>query len=256
MRNAQETCAGCHWPDQWHGDTTRVIREYADDEQNSETVTTLTLKVGGGSTAVGSGAGIHWHMNPANQIEYIASDAGRETIPWVQLRGADGTVQEFVVEGVSAEQLAAGERRRMDCLDCHNRPAHTFQRSAVRAVDEAMARGLIATDLPFAHRETVAAISAAYPDRPAALQAIADRLRAHYLTTPSAEGDQVTRAIAAAQQLWATNVFPAMRVGWGTYGNNLGHDPAPGCFRCHDDEHRTRDGRTIGQDCELCHTMS
>jgi hypothetical protein len=44
-----------------------------------------------------------------------------------------------------------------------------------------------------------------------------------------------------------------MNVKWGTYPDNLGHNDSPGCFRCHDDEHKTKDGRVIKQDCEQCH---
>jgi hypothetical protein len=46
-----------------------------------------------------------------------------------------------------------------------------------------------------------------------------------------------------------------MKVAWGTYRNYLGHVDAPGCFRCHDDEHKAADGSVIRQDCELCHTL-
>ena len=49
-----------------------------------------------------------------------------------------------------------------------------------------------------------------------------------------------------------------MNVTWGTYANNASHsDPGPssfpGCFRCHDDEHKASDGSVIKQDCETCH---
>jgi hypothetical protein len=50
-------------------------------------------------------------------------------------------------------------------------------------------------------------------------------------------------------------VFPLMRVTWGTYPNQLGHIDTPGCFRCHDDSHKTKDGKAISQDCELCHAI-
>jgi hypothetical protein len=50
-------------------------------------------------------------------------------------------------------------------------------------------------------------------------------------------------------------VFPQMNVTWGTYPNHIGHMDAPGCFRCHDDLHKTKDGRVIKQDCTLCHTF-
>ena len=61
--------------------------------------------------------------------------------------------------------------------------------------------------------------------------------------------------MAAAQRLYARNVFPKMNVTWGTHINNLGHTDFPGCFRCHDDEHKTADGRVIKQDCETCHEI-
>jgi hypothetical protein len=49
------------------------------------------------------------------------------------------------------------------------------------------------------------------------------------------------------------NVFPDLKVTWGTYPNNLGHMDFPGCFRCHDGSHTTGDGKTITQDCSTCH---
>jgi hypothetical protein len=35
----------------------------------------------------------------------------------------------------------------------------------------------------------------------------------------------------------------------------IGHDAAPGCFRCHDGDHSTKDGATISNDCALCHNL-
>jgi nitrate/TMAO reductase-like tetraheme cytochrome c subunit len=256
LRPARDTCERCHWPETFHGDEVEVIREYAEDEENTETVTTLTLHVGGGSAALGVGSGIHWHMNLDNEIEYITTDPKREVIPWVRLRDRSGTVREYVVDGTTPEQLAAGERRRMDCMDCHNRPAHTFSPTPERAVNDAMALGLIPPELPFVRREAVAAISMDYADRAAALAAIATRLREHYKANPSADARLVERAIAGAQGAWSTNVFPGMNVRWGTYPNQIGHTDAPGCFRCHDDEHKAKDGGVIRQDCEICHSIS
>ncbi len=53
--------------------------------------------------------------------------------------------------------------------------------------------------------------------------------------------------------IYNRNVFPDLKVSWGTYPNNLGHTDFPGCFRCHDGSHTTRDGKTIAQDCNSCH---
>ena len=63
------------------------------------------------------------------------------------------------------------------------------------------------------------------------------------------------RAAASVADLHRHNVFPAMNVKFGTYPNNIGHVDSPGCFRCHDDEHKSRDGMKIGQDCETCHKI-
>ena len=253
MRPARDTCEGCHWPEKFHGDEVKTIREFAEDEKNTETVTPLTMHVGGGSAKLGVGTGIHWHMNLDNVVEYVTTDAKRETIPYVRLRDRNGTVREYVVDGTTSEKLAAGERRRMDCMDCHNRPAHTFAFTPERAVNDAMAQGRIPRDLPFVRREALAAVTEEYPDRRAGLERIASRLRDHYRNQSSVDSRLVEHAIAGTQDVWARNVFPAMNVTWGTYPNHMGHIDTPGCFRCHDDEHKSKDGRVIRQDCALCH---
>ena len=255
MRPARETCQTCHWSEKNHGDMLKVIREYADDEANSETVTTLQLHVGGGAHAANAGSGIHWHMNVSNTIEYIATDEQRQTIPWVKLTDRNGTVTEFVVDGVTPEQLATGERRTMDCLDCHNRPAHTFEPSPERAVDNAMAAGLYARELPFMRREAVAALKDIYPSKDEALAGIEGRLRKFYAQQSQAKSAELTRGIETTKRLYETNVFPVMKVGWGTYPNNIGHNFFNGCFRCHDENHKAKDGRVIAQNCESCHAM-
>jgi nitrate/TMAO reductase-like tetraheme cytochrome c subunit len=254
MRPARDTCQHCHWPEKFHGDEVRTIREYAEDETNTETVTPLTLYVGGGSARLGVGTGIHWHMNLDNEIEYITTDPNRENIPYVQLRDRNGVVREYVVDGTSPEKLAAGQRRRMDCMDCHNRPAHTFSYTPERAVNDAMAQGRIPKELPFVRREALAAVSEEYTDRQSALDRIAARLREHYRSQPATDARVLERAIAGTQDVWARNVFPAMKVTWGTYPNHIGHIDTPGCFRCHDDEHKAKDGKVIRQDCTLCHS--
>jgi hypothetical protein len=259
LRPARDTCEQCHWPEKFHGDTVEVIREYAEDEQNTETTTTLQIHVGGGSEKLGIATGIHWHMNVANEIEYIATDEKRQAIPWVRMRDRFGNVKEFVVEGVTAQELEAGERRRMDCMDCHNRPSHPFAPSAERAVDEAMAIGAISPKLPFAKREAVAALKETYTTQQAAVDAIAERLRAFYRNTYTdvynSRRQEVEQSVTGVQALYRRNVFPEMQVGWGTYPNNIGHMAFPGCFRCHDDSHKAKDGSVIRQECDLCHSM-
>lgn len=258
---AREICEGCHWPDKLHGDTIRRVVEYAEDAANTETVTELTLHVGGGSERRGIANGIHWHMNIANDIEFIATDDKRQEIPYVKLTDHNGRVREYVLDGVTPEQLAAGERRRMDCLDCHNRPSHTMSPSAEHAVNVAMTHDDIPKTLPFIRREAAKALKVDYPSHEVAADRIGQSLREFYRGLRPAGTDgtpavvDIDRAVEAVTTLYRTNVFPQMRVGFGTYPSHLGHVNSPGCFRCHDDNHKTRDGETISQDCETCHTM-
>jgi hypothetical protein len=255
IQTARETCEGCHWPETFRGDLARVIRDYADDEANTETTTMLRLHIGGGSPRRGVGTGIHWHMNLDNRIDFVASDERQETIPYVRLTDRQGNVREYLAEGVGREQIAENSTRRMDCMDCHNRPAHTFFYTPERAVDTALAQARIPRDLPFVRREAVAAVRGQYADRAAALEAIASRLNGFYSSRGAVDAALVRRAVAATQDIWSHNVFPAMNVTWGTYPNHIGHVDTPGCFRCHDDNHKTADGKVISQDCELCHTL-
>jgi hypothetical protein len=259
LRPARETCEQCHWPEKFHGDKVKVIREFATDEANTESATTMQIHVGGGSDKLSIATGIHWHMNVANVVEYITTDPKRQVIPWVKITDRSGAVREYLAEGVTPEELAKGERRTMDCLDCHNRPSHPFDPSADKAVNRALAMGTIPKTVPFIKREAVAALSEAYPSHQAADDRIAQRLRefyrANYNEVYMTRRQDVERAITGTQQLYRRNVFPTMNVTWGTYPNNIGHMDFPGCFRCHDDNHKAKDGKTIGQDCALCHAI-
>jgi hypothetical protein len=259
LRPAREVCEQCHWPEKFHGDVVRRVAEYSDDEKNSESVTTLQLKVGGGSERTGGATGIHWHTNPQTNIEYVTTDEKRQVIPYVKLTAADGTVREYFAEGVTPDQIAKGERRRMDCIDCHNRPSHPMAPTAERAVDGALASGEFPKTLPFIRREAVKAVKATYPSQEAASESIAAALREFYRTQHQAvymsQRQDVERAVAAAERVYRRNVFPEMNVQFGTYLNNIGHMDSPGCFRCHDDSHKTKDGKAIGQECDTCHNI-
>ena len=66
---------------------------------------------------------------------------------------------------------------------------------------------------------------------------------------------QVEEAVQGTTAVYRRNVFPEMNVRFGTYSNNLGHMDFPGCFRCHDDNHKTKDGKKITQECDTCHAI-
>jgi hypothetical protein len=145
----------------------------------------------------------------------------------------------------------------MDCRDCHNRPAHKFSQSPEQEVDEALGAGQITKKIPFIRRDAVRALRGEYATREIAFREIDRSIRAAANARqphPFEEAD-LRQAIAVTQAIYRRSVFPAMKVGWGTYPSQIGHTVSTGCFRCHDDSHKTAEGVAVRQDCELCHTI-
>jgi len=246
-----ETCRSCHQPGREGRDQLRAFREYADDETNSETVTLLHMYMGGPSSA---GKSIHWHADPSVRIEYVATDEARQTIPYVRMTNAKGEVKEFVAPNTPAQTISSGTRRMMDCIDCHNTVGHPISMTAERVVDKAIAAGQINRQLPFARREGVRLVQASYPSQEDAAAAIDREVRKLYQAQDgNADAQDVERTIGALQGIYRRNVFPGMKVTWGSYPDHRGHPDSGGCFRCHDDEHTAKDGSTISGDCEMCH---
>ena len=145
----------------------------------------------------------------------------------------------------------------MDCLDCHNRPAHRVGVSPEREVDGAIGAGQVSMKLPFIRREAVRALRGEYATQEIGLREIDRTIRAamNAQQPHSFEESELRQAIAVTQAIYRRSVFPGMKVGWGTYPNQIGHTTSMGCFRCHDESHKTTEGLAIRQDCELCHTI-
>ena len=260
LRPAQETCEQCHWPEKFFGAQLKVITRFGHDEKNSARQISILLRTGGGSPTTGITAGIHWHMNIANEILYRASDAHRQKIPWVRIKDSQGRVTEYFdkTASIKPEELQKLETRRMDCMDCHNRPSHIF-RDPDSAVDTALLSGLIDSGLPNVKREAVRVLSQPYASREKAREGIATSLDSFYLTQYPKVHQQkrpaIQKAVAEVQKIYQTNIFPEMKVDWRTHPNNIGHTLFPGCFRCHEGNHVSQDGKVIRRDCQLCHTI-
>ena len=259
MRPANETCGSCHWTNRYFGDKVRNIHDYADDETNTESITSLRLHLGGRDGS-GQAGGIHWHAAAENVIEYAALDDRRQEIAWVRRTTPSGGVVEYRAEGVTEAQVAkAREVRRMDCIDCHNRPAHAFARTVEGGVNSVISSGGAPKDLPFLKREAVAALKVDYASQEEAGAAIEKALtefyRKQYPSTWTSRQGDITRTIASLQALYKRNIFPSMKLTWGYHPDNRGHADFPGCFRCHDDNHKSKDGKVISQDCALCHEV-
>lgn len=253
LRPARETCEHCHWPAKFVGDRLRVVTRFSEDEGNSELKTVLNLKVGG--MREGGSHGIHWHVDPGNLVRYRA-DQQRAIVYEVEVAERGRLSRRF--EGPKAAEKGDAPWRTMDCLDCHNRPSHIY-RLPDDETDAALADGRLDRTLPFLRREAVLALKQDYPSHEAARAGISEAISAFYRGShPGVARDRAAAVAAAGKtlgEIWATNVFPAMNVRWGTYPSHLGHTSSPGCFRCHDEEHAAADGKTISGDCPVCHVV-
>ena len=260
LRPARETCEQCHWPQKFHGEQLKVITHFSEDEKNTPLKTVLLLRTGGGDKKTGIAEGIHWHMNIANEISYIATDSERQVIPWVRLKDLWGNVTEYKTPDFnpSPDSLAKLPVRRMDCMDCHNRPTHIY-RMPGGAVDEAMLSGQMNPKLPYLKKVSLELLKADYPDKPTALAKIRsgliDYYQQNYPALAVAWDEPIAQSADKLVDIYATNVFPSMKITWGTYKNNIGHQNFPGCWRCHDDNHVSQEGKAIRQDCDQCHSL-
>jgi len=255
VRPARETCEACHWPDKFAEDRLRVIERFAEDEKNPATKTVLLMRVGGGKQS----PGIHGrHLGPGIRVRYRPDDESRQKISWVEYTDGSAKPEVYMSPNAKPEQLQALPVREMDCVDCHNRPTHTFDLPE-RAVDRAMSGGEIARDLPNSKKKSVELLRASYPSNEVATTAIpaalADYYRETYPSVFSGRLADIERSGRAVAAIYNRNVFPDMKVSWGIYPNNLGHTDFPGCFRCHDDQHTSPGGRSISQDCNSCHHL-
>jgi nitrate/TMAO reductase-like tetraheme cytochrome c subunit len=252
LRPAQDICAKCHWPEKFHGNVEMNYEHFLSDKANTPYTVRMLMHVN--KSAPGSPpGGIHWHVSDTEKVEYYATDDKRQDIPWTRVTNLkDGTSRVFRTPDFTGEP-PADRIRVMDCMDCHNRPAHVFP-TANEAVEKAMADGTLSRKLPNIKRVAVQAMSQEIATDAEAAQKIADYLRSKY--TDKALATELPGAIAAVQAVFATSIFPERKADWRVYPNNIGHKDWPGCFRCHDSKHTSSTGRTISSsDCNSCHTI-
>jgi formate-dependent nitrite reductase cytochrome c552 subunit len=230
---------------------------FGNDEKSTEKKTVLLLHVGGGDNAFGRPTGIHAHVAPGVQVRYL-SDLERKTITTVESIFPDGEKRVFKTKDSPAELPPPEAWRTMDCVDCHNRASHRFRQPGPE-VDLALQAGRIDRSLPFIRREAVKALQVEYASREDAKVKIREGLIGFYRTLDPAAYDARAKVVEAAADevgnIYGYNVWPHMKITWGTYASKIGHEESDGCFRCHDDEHKTADGKTISQDCDLCHAV-
>ena len=259
LRPAQETCEQCHWPKQFYGAVQKENYHFLSDENNTPWLIRMLIKVGGGDPTFARVGGIHLHMSIENKIEYIATDPQNQNIIWIRKTDENGTVTVYESED---EPLEGGpedyEIRTMDCIDCHDRPTHIF-RSPMEAVNLSLQTGRIDPELPYAKREATELLARDYETVDIALQTISDEFNAFYKSEYpelyEAKKSVIEAAVDELENVYRNNFFPEMKVRWDVYPNNIGHLMWKGCFRCHDEQHKTKAGQIIDRDCNSCHII-
>lgn len=259
LRPARETCERCHWPEKFFGAKLLQLPRYRYDEQNTGEQITLTLKTGGGSKAHGESMGIHWHMIIDNEITFATADEKHLDIPWVKVKHSNGQEEVYTSRPVASDELAKLEQHTMDCMDCHNRPAHNFP-TPDSGIDQGLFRGEIPAGLPWFKKVAVAALTEHYPDQATAHRELAQRIKDFYAqkypAIAAARAGDIAKAIEVVIRIRDRSVFPLMNVDWRTYPQHIGHKYWPGCFRCHDGKHATQEGKVLANSCDgTCHTQ-
>ncbi len=261
LRPARETCQKCHWPQKFYARQLRYQKNFLADSSNTEWDITLQMKIGSSYSALGASEGIHWHINKNVKIEYISEDASREIIPWVKYTNLD-TGEEIVYQDEDAplaDSLKANSSTRtMDCIDCHNRPSHTYK-SAPDYIDNALLSGEIPKEVPSIKSAAMTVLASEFTNKDTALMMINDQIHDYYKGEfPDYYKNNIAlinKAIEGIQKNYSKNEFPFMKVKSTAYPNHIGHHESNGCFRCHSDRHKAKSGKTISKDCNLCHTI-
>ena len=279
----QDTCLRCHSLESITangGPVKLVLRPtYAQDKNNTRAIVAVVLRPVGLTTSDGTAdsavesanpRGVHWHVQ--QNVSFTSADPRSQTIDSVKVTNADGSTTDYISAskiGLSTNvapdltTLESTERvRTMDCLDCHNRAGHG-QPTPAQAVDIAMSSGKISPALPYIKKNAVSLLEADYASIDAANTAI-EGLRTTYQTSyplvATKYPARIDDAITEIESIYAQLATPEMKVQAATYPDNLGHQSAPGCFRCHDGAHfKVVNGKvttdTIPSSCSTCHTF-
>ncbi|MBI5807886.1 MAG: NapC/NirT family cytochrome c [Ignavibacteriales bacterium] len=262
LRPARETCEECHWPQKFYSRKLVQTRHYLSDDNNSEWDISLLMKIGAPISALGLQEGIHWHINPNVRIEYKSSDKKRETIPWVKytnLKTGKVTIYKDPSSNLTDEKLSSLETRVVDCMDCHNRPSHNYQPPAI-FINNAITIGAIPKELPRIKFAAMEILGKEFSTQTQAEQEIRNYIYSFYKDNYpdifNNKKELVEKATVGIISEASKNIFPEMKVRWNVYPNNIGHLEFMGCFRCHNDKHKSDDGKLIKKDCNLCHEIN
>lgn len=260
LRPARDTCETCHWPEKFHGKKIKSFIHYDNDDQLEPEIQDIALKIGGRNPVTNAFEGIHWHVSNDVKVEYQALNGKRTKIGTVKVTRPGGITEEYNLADAQPEKGGEVKWRTMDCIDCHNRPTHVYDRLE-DIIDFGLHSKKIDPQISGIREDSIAVLQAKYTSRDDATEQIVENLLArvakrHGNEFVAAHEAEIAKSGSFLLEAYLNNVWPKMAVTWGTYRQHIGHrdaDDGYGCFRCHDDEHVTEFGKTIPQDCDMCH---
>jgi uncharacterized membrane protein YhaH (DUF805 family) len=260
LRPARETCEKCHWPQKFYANKMVVQKSFLADS-STEWDIVMKMKIGPDYSAMGFTEGIHWHINKNTKIEYQCVDDKRESIPWVKYTNlATGKTEIFTdSETPMTDSLKAkSELRTMDCMDCHNRPSHSYKSPTVY-IDNALTAGKISKNIPQIKKAAMDVLYQNYGTLDSAYFNIETKIIKFYKNNQAEyyknNKQLVDNAIKVIKEEYSKNAFPFMKVTYEKYPNHIGHLESKGCFRCHNGTHKSESGKVISKDCNLCHVI-
>jgi len=261
LRPARETCEKCHWPQKFYTRKLQTNKYYLADSLNSEWDIVLQMKIGPEYSNLGFKEGIHWHINPNIDIEYISENDKRELITFVRCTNkVTGEIANYRTPDVeiSDSMVAASNARTMDCIDCHNRPSHKYSSPPVY-FDNAMLNNKVSQGIPFIKKTAMEILRNSFADKDTAMIQIREGIINYYKSDFNDYFKnnylKIDESVTALQEAFSKNTFPGMKVSYDVYPDHIGHLEVEGCFRCHNDSFTSENGHKISRDCNLCHTI-
>jgi hypothetical protein len=260
LRPSRDICEGCHGPKYSITENLQRRVYYLSDDRNTPWAIGLLLNMGTSRITTDRPPMMHWHYAVAKEIEYATADPARATIPWVRAVSYDGkeTIY-YAKDAKTGAQVPQGaEKRLMDCIDCHNRAGHGYF-PGQRIANVLLFTGVLDPSLPGIKGITVKALEAVYGSTGEGRDGISKTIAAFYEKSHpdiwTKRQDDIRRMIGELQNVYERNYDPHMKVIWKNFPDHRGHLYSPGCFRCHDGNHVSSDGKVLSKDCNLCHLL-
>ncbi|MBU0942958.1 MAG: NapC/NirT family cytochrome c [Proteobacteria bacterium] len=260
LRPARDTCESCHWPEKFHGKKVKEFISFNNGNQSDAEVQEIALRIGGRNPVTDAFEGIHWHVSRDIKVEYQALDETRTKIGNVKVTKPEGVTEEYALSNNIPDEGVTLKWRTMDCIDCHNRPTHIYD-ELEQIIDFGLYSKKLTPEIDGIREDSITVLQMEYSCRDEATEKIVEDLlelmaKRHGNDFVAEHEKELIRSGTFLLEAYLNNVWPKMKVTWGTYRQHLGHQKADegyGCFRCHDDEHETKFGKVIRQDCDMCH---